>query len=106
VSFAAPARDGRARAPGTVLAVECEGLSYRFGGQVAVDEVHLQVDEVHLQVVAGEVFGLLGPNGAGKTTAIRVLTTLLPAAGGSARIFGLDVAGNRSPRPWSTGRGC
>ncbi len=99
MSFAAPARDGRARAPGTVLAVECEGLSYRFGGHVAVDEVHLQV-------VAGEMFGLLGPNGAGKTTAIRVLTTLLPAAGGSARIFGLDVAGNRSPRPWSTGRGC
>jgi ABC-2 type transport system ATP-binding protein len=49
---------------------------------------------VSLQVRAGETFGLLGPNGAGKTTTIRVLTTLLPAVSGSARIFGLDVARN------------
>jgi ABC-2 type transport system ATP-binding protein len=38
------------------------------------------------------VLGLLGPNGAGKTTAVRILTTLLPADGGSARVAGLDVA--------------
>jgi ABC-type hemin transport system ATPase subunit len=56
---------------------------------------HTVVDKVSLQVRAGEMFGLLGPNGAGKTTTIRVLTTLLPAAEGSARIFGLDVRRNR-----------
>ena len=39
----------------------------------------------------GSVLGLLGPNGAGKTTAVRILTTLLKADGGSARVAGLDV---------------
>jgi ABC-2 type transport system ATP-binding protein len=37
------------------------------------------------------VLGLLGPNGAGKTTAVRILTTLLPPDGGSARVAGHDV---------------
>ena len=38
------------------------------------------------------MLGLLGPNGAGKTTTVRVLSTLLRADGGSARVAGLDVA--------------
>jgi ABC-2 type transport system ATP-binding protein len=84
LSLEALEHDRRAYVP----AVECEGLTFRFGN-------HTAVDRVDLEVRAGEVFGLLGPNGAGKTTTIRVLTTLLPAAEGSARIFGLDVARNR-----------
>ena len=82
-------RHGADRArPAGVFAVECEGLTYRFGE-------HTAVDGVDLRVRAGEVFGLLGPNGAGKTTTIRVLTTLLPAAEGNARVFGVDVARHR-----------
>jgi ABC-2 type transport system ATP-binding protein len=81
-------RDRRGPQRGGVPAVECKGLTFRFGS-------HAAVDQVDLEVRAGEVFGLLGPNGAGKTTTIRVLTTLLPAAEGSARIFGLEVARNR-----------
>jgi ABC-2 type transport system ATP-binding protein len=88
VSLEALERDRRLREPTGVPAVECSGLTYRFGS-------HTAVDRVDLEVRAGEVFGLLGPNGAGKTTTIRVLTTLLPAAEGSARVFGLEVARNR-----------
>ncbi len=88
MSLEALERDERAREPTGIPAVECEGLTFRFGS-------HTAVDGVNLEVRAGEVFGLLGPNGAGKTTTIRVLTTLLPAAEGSARIFGIDVARHR-----------
>jgi ABC-2 type transport system ATP-binding protein len=66
-------------------AVEIRDLGVRFGETTAVDDVDLEVGR-------GEVFGLLGPNGAGKTTTIRVLTTLLPATKGTARVFGVDVA--------------
>ncbi|MFE7133200.1 ABC transporter ATP-binding protein [Streptomyces sp. NPDC057638] len=66
-------------------AIACSGLSYRFGSSLAVDRVDLSV-------MNGEVFGLLGPNGAGKTTTIRVITTLLPVPAGMVRVFGHDVA--------------
>jgi ABC-2 type transport system ATP-binding protein len=46
---------------------------------------------IDLQVEGGRVHALLGPNGAGKTTAIRILTTLLRADGGTARVAGFDV---------------
>jgi ABC-2 type transport system ATP-binding protein len=69
-------------------AVSCRGLRYTFGNTVAVDGIDLAVEE-------GEIFGLLGPNGAGKTTAIRLITTLLPAAPGMVEVFGRDVAANR-----------
>jgi ABC-2 type transport system ATP-binding protein len=66
-------------------AIEAEGLRKSYGKVKALDGVDLQVP-------AGTVLGLLGPNGAGKTTAVRILTTLLPADSGSARVAGLDVA--------------
>jgi ABC-2 type transport system ATP-binding protein len=88
VSLEALERDERTGGPAGILAVECEGLTYRFAS-------HTAVDGVDLRVRAGEAFGLLGPNGAGQTTTLRLLTTLLPAAGGSARIFGIDVARHR-----------
>jgi ABC-2 type transport system ATP-binding protein len=50
------------------------------------------LDGVDLTAPPGTVLGLLGPNGAGKTTAVRILTTLLPADGGRARVAGIDVA--------------
>jgi ABC-2 type transport system ATP-binding protein len=66
-------------------AIEAEGLVKSYGDVRALDGVDLTAPP-------GTVLGLLGPNGAGKTTAVRILTTLLPADGGSARVAGLDVA--------------
>jgi len=68
-----------------VPVVEATGLSKRFGATEALRGLDLSVER-------GTVLGVLGPNGAGKTTAVRILTTLLRADGGSARIDGIDVA--------------
>jgi ABC-2 type transport system ATP-binding protein len=67
------------------VAIEATGLSKSYGEVRALDGIDLRVEQ-------GTVLGLLGPNGAGKTTAVRTITTLLPADGGSARVAGLDVA--------------
>ncbi|MFB8280242.1 ATP-binding cassette domain-containing protein [Nocardia colli] len=65
-------------------AVECTGLTHRYGEHTVVDHLDLRIDR-------GEVFGLLGPNGAGKTTTIRLLTTLMPVEEGTVRILGFEV---------------
>jgi len=66
-------------------AVEAAGLIKTFGAVRAVDGIELRVRR-------GQVFGVLGPNGAGKTTMLKMLATLLPIDGGTARVFGVDVA--------------
>jgi ABC-2 type transport system ATP-binding protein len=53
---------------------------------------HLVLDGIDLHVPAGTVFSLLGPNGAGKTTAVQILSTLIPADGGTVTVGGHDVA--------------
>jgi len=50
------------------------------------------VDDLSLTVRDGEIFGFLGPNGAGKTTTIKVLTGVLRADSGHARVDGVDIA--------------
>jgi len=65
--------------------IEIQNLTRRFGDVTAVDGLTLTVDE-------GEVFGLLGPNGAGKTTTVRMLTCLIGATSGQARVSGLSIA--------------
>ncbi len=71
-------------------AIEARGLTKSYGEVRALAGVDLTA-------APGTVLGLLGPNGAGKTTAVRILTTLLPADGGSARVAGIDVA-SEAPR--------
>ena len=71
-------------------AIEASGLVKSYGKVQALKGVDLSVPQ-------GTVLGLLGPNGAGKTTAVRILTTLLPADGGSAKVAGIDVA-SEAPR--------
>ena len=46
---------------------------------------------VDLDVSRGSIFALLGSNGAGKTTVVKILSTLLAADGGTARVNGYDV---------------
>jgi ABC-2 type transport system ATP-binding protein len=63
-----------------------EGITKSFGETRALVEVALSVER-------GRVLGRLGPNGSGKTTLVRILTTLLRADAGSARVAGFDVVG-------------
>ncbi len=65
-------------------AITAAGLEKSYGDVRALRGVDLHVQ-------AGTVLGLLGPNGAGKTTIVRILTTLLLADAGTARVAGLDV---------------
>ncbi|MGA2762028.1 MAG: ATP-binding cassette domain-containing protein [Spirochaetia bacterium] len=64
--------------------LELRGLTRRFAALVAVNELSLEIER-------GEMFALLGPNGAGKSTTIKMLTTLLPPSGGTARVDGFDI---------------
>ena len=50
------------------------------------------LDDVSFTVRRGTVFALLGANGSGKTTTVNILTTLIRADGGTARVAGFDVA--------------
>jgi ABC-2 type transport system ATP-binding protein len=65
-----------------VSTVITSGLTRRFGGHVAVDDLDLEI--------GSGVVGLLGPNGSGKTTLLRMLATVLVPSDGEVRIFGLD----------------
>ena len=86
-------------APLPAQAVELVGLTKRFAsramdgnGRRAVRQEIVAVDGIDLQIPRGQIFGLLGPNGAGKTTTIRMVCTLLVPSGGTARVWGFDVA--------------
>jgi ABC-2 type transport system ATP-binding protein len=68
-----------------VPAIEITGLRKKYGDQTVLDGLDLTVP-------AGTVTALLGPNGAGKTTTVSILSTVLPADGGTARVLGHDVA--------------
>src|SRR5260370_34360671 len=67
--------------------ISTQGLTRRFGGLVAVEDVHLRV-------APGQFFGFLGPNGAGKSTTIKMLTGLLAPTAGRIQILGLDLVSN------------
>ncbi|MFC8503836.1 ATP-binding cassette domain-containing protein [Pedococcus sp. NPDC057267] len=66
------------------LAVRTDGLTKRFGNQVAVDSLDLRVPR-------GAVYGFLGPNGSGKTTTIRMLLGLVEPTSGSRSLLGLPI---------------
>jgi ribosome-dependent ATPase len=75
-----PWQDG----PDVDIAIEAEHLTMRFGDFTAVDDVSFRIGR-------GEIFGFLGSNGCGKTTTMKMLTGLLAASDGTARLFGRAV---------------
>jgi ABC-2 type transport system ATP-binding protein len=66
-------------------AIVLEGITRRFGANLALDHLTLTVRE-------GELFGIVGPDGAGKTTTLRMLAGVLPPTSGSGLVHGVDVA--------------
>src|SRR3989338_5082518 len=62
--------------------LEIQGLTKRFGGVVALDDVTFSVGQ-------GDIVGLIGPNGAGKTTLFNCVTGVLRADRGAIR-FGRE----------------
>ncbi len=65
--------------------IEVEGLVREF------KKGPRAVDGIDFTVAPGEIYGFLGPNGAGKSTTVLMLTTLLPATAGTARVAGHDI---------------
>jgi branched-chain amino acid transport system ATP-binding protein len=66
------------------IVLATHGLSKRYGGVLAVNDVDL---EVH----TGEILGLIGPNGAGKTTIFDLICNLQGADKGRVELDGVDV---------------
>jgi len=79
-----PRRELPAR--GAPLLLKVEGMTKRFGGLVAVNDVGFELR-------AGEIFGLIGPNGAGKSTMFNLLTGVLKPNAGRVTLAGTDITG-------------
>ncbi len=66
--------------------LEVAGLTKRFGGFIAVNNVSFNVGQ-------GEILGLIGPNGSGKSTIFNMLSGTFPPTAGSIRFDGREIAG-------------
>jgi len=64
--------------------LQARGVTVRFGGLTAVDDVTIRVD-------AGQIVGLIGPNGAGKTTIFNAISGLNRPSEGRIELLGRDV---------------
>lgn len=69
--------------------LEVSGLTHRFGGLVAVDDISLAL-------APGEILGLLGPNGSGKSTVLNLISGALSPDRGSIRLQGHEI-GSTAP---------
>jgi branched-chain amino acid transport system ATP-binding protein len=68
--------------------LEARGMTRRFGGVVAVDQIDVTVED-------GELVSIIGPNGAGKSTLFDLISGLDRADAGAVRFAGADVTGRR-----------
>ncbi len=83
-----PGHSGGSASSGEPL-LKVRGLTKRFGGNVAVDDVEFSL-------APGEMLALIGPNGAGKSTTFNMLGGQLKADGGSVLFDGDELLGRPS----------
>ena len=77
-----PAKPGAADGP----ILDVQGVTKRFGGLTAVDDVSLSI-------ARGQIFSLIGPNGAGKTTLFNTITGLYKPTAGTIVFQDRDITG-------------
>ncbi len=74
------------------------GLTKRFGGIGAVDEVAFQLHD-------GEILGLIGPNGSGKTTIVDLISGVVPPDRGRVQLRGVEITRWSAARRSAAGLG-
>src|SRR5258705_5598105 len=73
-----------------------DGLTKRFGGFLAVNQVSFEAHQ-------GEILGLIGPNGSGKSTTFNLIAGSLVPSAGSVRFRGAEIGGFPAYRVAHTG---
>ena len=69
-----------------VVRLEAQGVTVRFEGVTALEEVDLAIE-------SGDILGLIGPNGAGKTTLLNVISGFVAEEAGKVLLDSVDVTG-------------
>jgi branched-chain amino acid transport system ATP-binding protein len=84
--------------PGGDVLLRGRGITRRWGGLVAVNEVSLDLQR-------GELHAVIGTNGAGKSTLINILSGEIPPSAGTVELLGQDVTAWSQPRRSQAGLG-
>src|SRR4051794_23601070 len=77
---------GAAAGASLMALLELHGLTKRYGGLLAVNNVSFRVEP-------GEVRAVIGPNGAGKTSLFHLITGVVPATAGEVHFDGRSLSG-------------
>ncbi|MFD1511304.1 ABC transporter ATP-binding protein [Lacimonas salitolerans] len=80
------------------VVLETRGLTRRFGGLVAVNDVSFSLQK-------GELLALIGPNGAGKSTCFNMLMGQLKPTRGTVHLMGDEITGLTPRQIWRRGVG-
>ena len=78
------------------ICLKVEGLSKRFGGLAANNDIHFSVEE-------GEIVSVIGPNGAGKSTLFNCVTGFYKPDSGSVFFYGKDITRMRPDKVCNLG---